>query len=325
MPANTRSALNLARLATVQLVPPTPFGADGDRVLPERLAALVRELFAAGMRVFLPAAGTGEFHSLSADEIALCVRTTREALGAEATVIAPIGCGLPLATAVGRRAVELGADALLVMPPIHPYLCDEGLRDYFRALSDALPLPLLAYKKGPFPSDELLLELCREGRLVGVKYAVNDLDAAARFASRLDARSAMYCGTAERWAPYFALARAQGYTSGAGSICPRLTLALHAALTAGDYDAARRWLDFLRPIEDFRARAGDSYNVGVIKAGLRVAGHDFGPLRPPLRNLSAGEELQIAELLKPILTAERRLAQTAHDDSTSSAKYLVNN
>ena len=59
----------LSKLATVQLVPPTPFTADGTKLVPDQLARLVAELHAAGIRVFLPAAGTGEFHSLTIDEV----------------------------------------------------------------------------------------------------------------------------------------------------------------------------------------------------------------------------------------------------------------
>ena len=69
---------DLARLATVHLVPPTPFTADGREVVPDKLGAFVKAMVDAGMRVFLPAAGTGEFHSLSATEVVACVRTTRE-------------------------------------------------------------------------------------------------------------------------------------------------------------------------------------------------------------------------------------------------------
>src|SRR5262249_4195376 len=153
---------------------------------------------------------------------------------------------------------------------IHPYLSDAGFRDYFRALADAVPLPLLAYKKGLVPSDGLLAELASGGRLVGVKYAVNDLDAFLRFAEANRAGAGLYCGTAERFAPFFMLAGAAGYTSGAGNLCPRLTLALHAALAARRYDEALRLLRPLRPVEDFRARDGESYNISAIKAGVRA-------------------------------------------------------
>lgn len=299
--------LDNQNLATVQLVPLTPFSADGQHVLADVLGGFVRHLYDAGIRVFLPAAGTGEFHSLSAAEVLACVRVTRESVGNDATVIAPIGFGLQHALSIGRGAVEAGADALLVMPPIHPYLCDAGLRDYFRVLSDQLPLPLLAYKKGPAPSDDLLLELATEGRLAGIKYAVNDVDAVTRFSVALGNKAGLYCGTAERFAPFFMLAGAQGYTTGAGNICPRLTLALHRALAKGDYSEGMRLLAILRPIEDYRARPDESFNISMLKFALKVAGHDFGPVRPPQRRLTPLEEAEIRGLVEPILAAEARL------------------
>ena len=301
--------LDLERLATVQLVPLTPLSDDGRHLLTNVLGAFCKDMVRAGIRVFLPAAGTGEFHSLTVDEVLACVDATRRSVGRDATVIAPIGFGLAHAIAIGKGAANAGADAVLVMPPVHPYLCDAGMRDYFKAIREEVALPLLAYKKGPYPSDELLLEMARQGELAGVKYAVNDMDALARFASALDRRTGLYCGTAEKFAPFFAVAGARGYTSGAGNLCPRLTLAMHAALTRGDHAEAMRILSILRPIEDYRARAGDSYNISMLKFAMTLTGRDFGPPRPPQRRLSPGEEAEVRALVTPILAAEARLAK----------------
>lgn len=300
--------IDLARLRTVQVVPPTPLSDDGSTVLPEKLIRLARWLHDAGLRVFLPAAGTGEFHSLAPDEVVACVRAVRGALADDALVFAPVGLGLAHALAIGRGAVEAGADAILVMPPVHPYLCDEGVRDYFLTLADALPLPFFAYKKGPSPSDGLLGTLAREGRLAGVKYAVNDMDAVTRFVAAHGSRLGVYCGTAERFAPFFHLAGARGHTSGAACLCPRLALAMHAAMDRGNYPAAMDILSLIRPIEDFRARAGDSFNISAIKAALGLAGCDLGPVRPPQRRLTPAELSELRAVVEPILAAESALA-----------------
>lgn len=301
-------AFDLDRLSTVQFVPPTPFSADGLAVLPEVLGDFARSLYDAGARVFIPGAGTGEFHSLTAPEVVTTVQAVQRAVGNDAVVVAPIGLGLPHALAIGRSAAEAGADAILIMPPVHPYLCDAGLRDYFQTLMKVIPLPFLAYKKGPFPSDELLGELAGAGRLVGVKYAVNEVDAVARFVEAYRDRLRVYCGTAERFAPYFHLAGALGYTSGAGNLCPRLTLKLHRELTQGNEAAAMECLRILRPIEDYRSRAGDSYNISMLKAALRLTGRDFGPPRPPQRRVTTAEEVEIRALVEPILAAEASLS-----------------
>lgn len=299
-----KSALDLDRLATVHVVPPTPFSADGERTRLEALGELVFRLWNQGLRVFIPAAGTGEFHSLSADEAIGCVRATRQALPDQAVVIGAIGGSLRHALEVGHGAIEAGADALLVMPPIHPYLSDAGLRDYFLRLFAALDIPFLAYKRGPAPSDALLAELATTGKLVGVKYAVNDLNAFARFAASQTEKLRLYCGTAERFAPFFMLAGAEGYTTGAGAIFPRLTLALHAAAQAGDFPQAMRYLAALRPIEDFRAREDDSFNISAIKAALASEGYDFGPPRPPARRLTGDEDRALRAILEPIRAQE---------------------
>ena len=295
---------DLTRLDTVQLVPPTPFSDDGRQVEFDQLSRFTEAMVSAGVSVLLPAAGTGEFHSLSADEIIGCVQAVRQA-APQAVVIAPIGFGVGHAVAIGQRAAEVGADALLLMPPIHPYLSDAGFRDYIQAIASAVSLPLLAYKKGPVPSDQLLTEIGQGGRLIGIKYAVNEIDTFTRFAETNRGKLGLYCGTAERFAPFFMLAGATGYTSGLGNIVPRLTLAMHAALRSGNYSEAMRLLNVVRPIEDFRALAGDSFNISAIKAGLQIAGWNFGPVRPPQRRLNADETAQLRKLLEPILAAEK--------------------
>lgn len=296
--------MDLARLDTVQLVPPTPMSPDGSQVLPERLGEFVKARVADGIRVFLPAAGTGEFHSLTAAEVVALVRATveatREAAGTKCLVFAPIGFSVRHALDIAGPASDAGADGLLLMPPIHPYLGDSGFRDYFEAIAAGTRLPLLAYKKGPCPSDNLLTELGQGGRLVGIKYAVNEIDGFRKFADRNRSRLGLYCGTAERFAPYFMLAGATGYTSGAGNLFPKLTLEMHRALVEGRSADAMRLLDRIRPLEDFRARHGDAYNIAAVKAAMNLLGWNFGPVRPPQPRLPAADLAELEKIVRAI-------------------------
>jgi 4-hydroxy-tetrahydrodipicolinate synthase len=295
------------RLRTVQLVPVTAFDARGQLAL-DPMQQLTARLLEAGVRVFIPCAGSAEFHSLTREEIVASVRMTRSVVEQQALVIAPVGQQLPDALRLADEAAEAGAEALLVMPLDFPYLSNEGARDYYQALLEKAPLPLLVYKKSEIPSDALLLDLADHPRLVGVKYAVNDLAAVQRMVERDEGRIEWYCGSAERYAPYFALAGCPGYTSGAGNVCPRITLALHAALAAGQWKEAFEWQRILLPIEHYRARAGNSYNISFLKYAVRRTGLDFGQPRPPQRRLTAAEQREIDELLEKILAAESELA-----------------
>jgi 4-hydroxy-tetrahydrodipicolinate synthase len=122
-------------------------------------------------------------------------------------------------------------------------------------------------------------------------------------------RLEMICGSAERHAPFYMLAGAGGFTTGAGNVCPHVSLAMHAALAAGEYREGLELQKILLPIEDYRARAGDSYNVSMLKHAMRVLGQDFGEARPPQRRLSESEKAEIAALVEPILRVEKALAR----------------
>ena len=99
---------------------------------------------------------------------------------------------------------------------------------------DAVEAPTLVYRKGPIPTDDLLLELADDPRVVGVKYAVNEMHG-FRTTMLADAgRIEWLCGSAERFAPFYMLLGSPGYTPGAGTLAPHVTLAVGAALAAGD-------------------------------------------------------------------------------------------
>jgi len=299
-------------LRTVHLVPLTAYDGKGKLALDVQARHSAR-MYAAGMQVFLPGAGTSEFHNLTADEIVDLVRTTREATGREAQIFAPVGLQLEHAIDVGKRSLAAGATGIMFMPFVHPYVSNAGARDYYRAVIDALECPTLVYKKSAVPGDTLLLELAGDAHVVGIKYAENNLHDFRRTVLEDRGRVEWLCGSAERFAPYYMLAGAPGYTTGAGNICPHLTLAMHTAFSAGEFAEGMRWQRLILPIEDYRAREGDSYNISMLKHGMRALGEDFGPPRPPQRQLTRQDQTAIDEMLEPILAVERELQQEARN------------
>ena len=300
--------LDRRKLRTVHLVPLSAYDAAG-RIAMDVQAAHSSRMFAAGIRVFMPGAGTSEFHSLSAAEILELVSATRQGCGPEALIFAPLGLQLEHAAEVGRQAREAGANGVMFMPFSHPYLSDAGVRDYYLEVLEQVQLPALIYKKSAVPSDRLLLELADHPCVIGIKYAENNLHDFRKVVIADRGRIEWLCGSAERFAPYYLLAGASGYTTGAGNLCPHLTLAMHAAFSAGEYAEGMRLQQMLLPIEDFRARDGDSYNISMLKYALRLKGIEVGPPRPPQRQLTAAEQIEIEALMQPILEAENELEQ----------------
>src|SRR5947207_15840300 len=114
-------------LRTVQLVPITAFDSAGDVDLAP-MRAHTRRLFEAGIRCFIPCAGSAEFHSLSSREIVSAIGMTRETIGTDGLIMAPVGQQIREALQLGKDSLAAGASAVLVMPLGHPYLCDAGAR-----------------------------------------------------------------------------------------------------------------------------------------------------------------------------------------------------
>lgn len=294
-----------ARLRTVHVIPLTPFDECGQEFLPDVYEAHLGRLLDAGIRVLICGAGTGEFHALSAAEMGQLVTIAAGTSGAECVVWGAVGGGLRHALAGGHAALDAGASGVMVMPPGGPYLSDAGLADYYRALLDELGCPTAIYRRGALPSDGLLLELAADPRVVAIKFATDDVLGLAHLTARCDTVE-WIDGNAERWAPYYFLSGATGFTSGTANLVPRLSLKLHAALAAGDYAAAMRLQRYFVPLEDYRAHGGTSYNIVALKHAMRHYGLSFGPARPPMRRLTAAEELEVDALARALLDAEER-------------------
>lgn len=301
-----KAGLDPRRLRSVHLVPLTAYGADGKLNL-DAQARHIRRMYEAGIRVYMPAAGTSEFHNLSACEIVDIVRVTREASGPDALIFAPVGFQIGHAIDIGLRAREVGATGVMFMPFAHPYLSQAGIRDYYLQVLERVQLPALVYKKSPFPSDALLLELADHPWVVGVKYAENNMHDFRRTVLADRGRIEWLCGSAERFAPYYMLAGGTGFTTGAGNLCPRLTLAMHAAFAAGEFVQGMELQQLIIPIEDYRAKDGDSYNISMLKHALATLGHDFGPARAPQRQLTASEKAEIDKIVATVMQAEAEI------------------
>lgn len=296
------------QLQTVHIVPLTAFN-QNDQLNLDAQAAHTAKLYEAGMRVYLPGAGTSEFHSLRPEEIVELVRVTREATGPDTLIFAPIGYQVGIARQTAVDCIEAGATGIMFMPFAHPYMSDRGAEEYYLSVMDAADCPTLYYKKAEIPSDALLLKLASDRRSIGVKYSVNQMHQFRTTVSADTQGLEWICGSAERFAPYYMLAGSGGFTSGAGNVCPHLSLAMHAAFASGDYAEGMRIQQQILPIEDYRARAGDSFNISMLKYAITLTGADFGPPRPPQRTLTSEQEAEIRQLMEPILEAEAELAQ----------------
>jgi 4-hydroxy-tetrahydrodipicolinate synthase len=285
-------------LRTVVAVTATPFDPSGD--LDEKaLTRVVRRVVDGGVTAVTPNGNTGEFYSLAPAELDRALELTVAAAG-DALVVPGVGHAADTAAAMARRAADLGARAVMVHQPVHPYQSQVGWVDYHRRIAEAVPeLGVVAYLRNPRITGAALADLAAAcPNFVAVKYAVPDPTALADAVAAVgEGRLAWVCGLAEPWAPFFWTAGARGFTSGLANVLPRLSLDLLVALRAGDTTTAMALWHAIRPFENLRARDGNAANVSAVKealAQLDVAGRT---VRPPVSELTESDRALVSRLL----------------------------
>ncbi|MEZ0076915.1 dihydrodipicolinate synthase family protein [Planotetraspora sp. GP83] len=287
-------------LRSVVAVAVTPFGPD-DRIDEPAYQAAIDRLVRGGVSALTPNGNTGEFYSLSDEELARAVTLTREA-APDAVVIAGVGHDVHRAVRLAREARDLGCQGVMIHQPVHPYQSEEGWTDYHRAIAEAVPdLGLVCYVRSPVVTTRALQDLVRHcPNVVGIKYAVPDPVAFAVHAAALS-ELVWVCGLAESWAPFFWAGGAEGFTSGLAVIVPEMSVELLELLRAGDQAKALELWRRLKPIEDLRARNASEHNVSVIKEALAQLGVCSRAVRPPISELSPADREEVAAILRTLI------------------------
>ena len=107
------------------------------------------------------------------------------------------------------------------------------------------------------------------------------------------------CGLAEGWAAPFYAVGAKGFTSGLVNVDPARSLAIHAALEAGNFERVRELVATIARFETMRTHFGNGANVTVVKEAMELIGFPGGPVRlPGLPALDAGDKATLAGILR---------------------------
>lgn len=295
-------------LRGVAFTNPTPFDDTGDKIQHDKLADNVQHVVEAGGRLIIPCGNTGEYYSLTDQERIRVVETVVKAVGDTATIVGGVGGSTKCAIELAKAYEDQGADAIMIMHPVHTYQHQVGLIDYYREIVESTDLGVVLYKRGQEVTHDLLADLATYENVVGVKYAVNDIKGFAEAVSTIEGDIVWSNGIAERYAPSFAIEGAEGFTTGIGNFIPERVIELMDALQAENWDHARKLRDQLRPLENLREESGAgnslsaANNVPVVKYGMELAGLYGGPVREPLVDLSTEDKQRTQEYYEQMTT-----------------------
>ena len=220
----------------------TPMRADGSLDYP-RLKSLVDFHVAEGTDGIVIVGTTGESPTVNVDEHCELIRAAVEYAAGRIPVIAGTG-GNSTSEAIELTAFakQAGAAASLNVVPYYNKPTQEGLYRHFKAIAEAVDLPLILYNvPGRTVADlgnDTTLRLSQVPGIVGIKDATGNMERGADLIKRVPRGFALYSGD-DASALAFILLGGHGTISVTANVAPRLMHEMCSAALAGDLAKAR--------------------------------------------------------------------------------------
>ena len=210
------------------------------------------------------------------------VRDVAAMVDKRAPLLAGVGRGVRDACKLAEVSADAGASALMIHQPPDPFVSPRGIIEYVKTVSQASgDLPIILYLRNDAIGTDAIKALCDIEGVKGVKWATPNPTILAASIAVCDPGIIWVGGLAEVWAPTFYAVGARGFTSGLINVWPERSVAIHAALSIGDFFKAGQLINGMRTFEDIRAEELNGTNVTAVKAALLAQGFDCGPTRPP--------------------------------------------
>lgn len=205
-----------------------------------------------GSHGLVPVGTTGESPTLSHEEHKRVVEICIEVAGGRVPVIAGAGSNNTReAIDLARFAEKAGADAVLVVTPYYNKPNQEGLFQHYKAINDAIGIPIIIYNIPPRSvidmSVETMARLFELKNIVGVKDATAKLDRVSLQRHAMGPEFNQLSGE-DGTALAFMAHGGHGCISVTSNVAPKLCSEFQEACLAGDYTKALAYQDRLMPL-----------------------------------------------------------------------------
>ena len=282
----------------------TPF--KGGRIDEEALRALVDWQIENGSSGLVPVGTTGESPTLSHDEHRRVVEIVIAQAKGRVPVIAGAGSNNTTeAIDLAVHAEKAGAQAVLVVTPYYNRPTQEGMYRHFKAVNDAVGIPIIIYNIPPRSVVDMSVETMT--RLFELKNIAGVKDATANLARVSQQRHAMgpdfiQLSGEDMTALAYMAAGGHGCISVVANVAPRLCADLMTAARAGDYAGALKVQDRLVPLHDAIFKEP---GLAGAKHGLALLGRIEEEVRLPLLPVTAptGKIIRDAMVFAGLLNA----------------------
>jgi 4-hydroxy-tetrahydrodipicolinate synthase len=270
------------------------------RVKTRALARLVNDLIKAGVHGLTPLGSTGEFAYLGNAQREAVVEMTVDAAAGRVPVIAGVASTSTAdAVAQAKRYQRLGVNGILAILESYFPLKDAQVESYFRAIADAVNIPVVLYTNPHFQRSDLSLDvIARLATHARIRYIKDASTNTGRLLSIMNRCPGLRVFSASAHIPAAVmLIGGVGWMAGPACVIPKQSVRLYDLCRAGRWDEAMALQRGLWRINEAFAR----FNLAAcIKAALQLQGYDVGDPLAPQAALSAAERKTVKSILADI-------------------------
>lgn len=277
----------------------SPIDGQG-QVLTDVLGKLASDLIKAGVHGLTPLGSTGEFAYLNRTQREAVVRATIEATAKRVPVVAGVA-SMTTADAVEQAKTfqKLGADGILAILEAYFPLKDAQIDTYFRAIADAVEIPVVLYTNPQFQRSDLSLDvIARLSEHPRIRYIKDASTNTGRLLSIMNRAPRVKVFSASAHIPAAVmLIGGVGWMAGPACIVPRQSVHLYELCRAGKWPEAMKLQRDLWRINEAFAK----FNLAAcIKAGLQIQGYAVGDPVPPQAALAPAERDAVEHILADV-------------------------
>jgi 4-hydroxy-tetrahydrodipicolinate synthase len=274
---------------------------DEGRIRTDVLGRLCGDLISAGVHGLTPLGSTGEFAYLNREQRRTVVQTTIEAAGGRVPVVAGVASTSTVdAVAQAKSYQKLGANGILAILEAYFPLKDAQIESYFRAIADAVDIPVVIYTNPQFQRSDLTLDvvarLAEHPRIQYIKDASTNTGRLLSIINRCGGKLKVFAASAHIPSAVM-LIGGVGWMAGPACVVPKQSVELYNLCKAQRWDEAMVLQRRMWRFNEAFAR----YNLAAcIKTGLAIQGYDVGDPVAPQPALTADERKVIEAVLRDV-------------------------
>lgn len=287
---------HIGRVLTAMI---TPFAADGS-VDYQAAAEIAKYLVANGSDGLIVAGSTGEGAVMSEEEKLELFRVVAEAVPAGTTIVANTGSNdTAKSIAFTKAAAQLGVTACMAVVPYYNKPTQEGCYQHFKAIADAIDIPLIVYNVPGRTSSNIepatVARLAKDcPNIVGIKEASGNLSQITEIVRLLPSDFMIYSGDDPLTLPMLAIGGC-GVISVVGHVVGKDIQKMIEAFYAGDLRTAQELNARMLPLT--KAMFAIS-NPIPIKEAMHLLGQPGGDFRLPLVHATEEEKEKIRKAMQ---------------------------